>query len=223
MQAEITSHPPVNHVFVDFENVKSVDTSVFTGKSVSLYLFLGPQNKKLDVGLVECLLENSKSVQMIRSPKSGKNALDFILAYHLGQAALAEPTAKFHIISKDTGFDALIDLLKSKNIKAKRHNDWTALGVQSPKTPAAPAKPSLSTPAPKTSAKPILSVGAEKMLESLKKSATNRPKKNKTLITHARNFSGKDKPDTDAEKLIAELKRVKALEIDEKGNVSYLI
>ena len=210
MQPETAPHPPVNHVFVDFENVKTVDTSVFAGKRVNLYLFLGPQNKKLDVSLVECLLENSQAVQMIRSPESGKNALDFIRAYHLGQAALSEPTAKFHIISKDTGFDALIDLLKSKNIKAKRHNDWTALGAPSSKTSAAPAKPSLSN-------------AAAKMLENLKKSPKNRPKKHKSLITHARNFSGKDKPDTDAEKLIAELKKSKALEIDEKGNVSYLI
>lgn len=210
MQPEIAPRSPADHVFVDFENVKTVDTSVVAGKKLNMYLFLGPQNKKLDVSLVECLLENSQSIQMIRSPKSGKNALDFILAYHLGQAALAEPTAKFHIISKDTGFDALIDLLKSKNIKAKRHNDWSALGAQSPKTPAAPAKPSLST-------------AATKMLETLKKAPKSRPKKNKSLITFAREFSGKDKPDADAEKLIAELQRAKALEIDEKGNVSYLI
>jgi hypothetical protein len=45
--------------------------------------------------------------------------------------------------------------------------------------------------------------------------------KQKALITYARNFSGKDKPDTDAEKIIGELNRAKFLKIDEKGNVSY--
>jgi hypothetical protein len=210
MHADTSHHSVINHVFVDFENVKSVDCQVIANKNLRLYLFLGPQNKKLDIAVVECLLEHAQTVQMIRSPKSGKNALDFVLAYHLGQAVLTEPKAHFHIISKDTGFDALIDLLKSKNIKAKRHNDWTALGAQSPKTHAAPAKPSLST-------------AAAKMLETLRKAPKSRPKKNKSLITFAREFSGKDKPDADAEKLIAELQKSKALEIDEKGNVSYLI
>ncbi len=220
MHTEISSNSPVNHVFVDFENVKTVDRSVVASKNLRLYLFLGPQNKKLDIAVVECLLEHAQTVQMIRSPKAGKNALDFVLAYHLGQAVLTEPKAHFHIISKDTGFDALIDLLKSKNIKAKRHPDWTALSLQSaPAAPAPAAKhPAKPSPAP---TKTSLSAAAEKMLDSLKKSATIRPKKNKTLITYARNFSGKDKPDTEAEKLIAELKRIKALEIDEKGNVSY--
>ncbi len=212
MHVEIPPHSPVNHVFVDFENVKTFDSSVVASKNLRLYLFLGPQNKKFDIAVVECLLENAQTVQLIRSPKAGKNALDFILACHLGQAVLTEPTAHFHIISKDTGFDALIDHLQSKNIKAKRHQDWTALYPKSAPTPKIPAK-----------ATSTLSAAAEKMLENLKKSPKSRPKKAKTLITFARNFSGKDKPDTEADKLITELNRSKVLEIDEKGNVSYLI
>jgi hypothetical protein len=227
MHAEISPSSPVNHVFVDLENVKTIDTAVVASKNLRLYLFLGPQNKKLDVAVVECLLQHSQTVQMIRSPKAGKNALDFVLSYHLGQVVLTDPKGYFHIVSKDTGFDALVELLKSRNTKVKRHDDWKSLSIHAsvkpPAVTAVAAPAAKPTPDPKSPTKSNLSNGAAKMLESLKKSATNRPKKNKTLITHARNFSGKDKPDTDAEKLIAELKRAKALEIDEKGNVSYLI
>lgn len=227
MHAEISPSSPVNHVFVDLENVKTIDSSVIGNKNLRLYLFLGPQNKKLDVAVVECLLQHSQTVHMIRSPKAGKNALDFVLSYHLGQVVLTDPKGYFHIVSKDTGFDALVELLKSRNTKVKRHDDWESLNMHaSVKPPAvtpvvAPAaKP---TPAPKTHAKNSLSNGATKMLETLRKAPKSRPKKTKSLVTFAREFSGKDKPDTDAEKLIAELKRAKALEIDEKGNVSYLI
>ena len=56
MQIETTPHQPVNHVFVDLENVKVIDASVLGGKHLRLSLSLGPQNKKLEVewaGLAE--------------------------------------------------------------------------------------------------------------------------------------------------------------------------
>jgi hypothetical protein len=171
---------------------------------------------------VEKLLEHSQSVQMIRSPKSGKNALDFVLAYHLGQAVQEDPKGYFHIVSKDAGFDALVELLKSRHVKVRRHNDWTALHFQSvTKTPMNDVAPAVSsTPAPNANGAK-LSQNAAKLLENLRKSEKNRPKKQKTLITHARNFSGKDKPESEAEKVVGELQKAGHLAIDEKGTVSY--
>ena len=40
--------PPVNHVFVDFENVHAVDLSVIGSKAVSFTLLVGPRQTKLD-------------------------------------------------------------------------------------------------------------------------------------------------------------------------------
>lgn len=216
MSSEAPPYLPVNHVFVDLENVKSIDATVIGGKNLTLHLFLGPQNKKLDVEVVERLLENSQAVKLVRSPKSGKNALDFVLAYHLGQAVLADPKGYFHIVSKDTGFDALVDFLKSKHVKVKRHPDWSGLHFTS--TP----KPAIA-PVPKVPAKPVLSEAAEKLLENLRKSPKNRPKKEKTLITHAMNFTGKDKAEAEsgAVKVIGELNKAGHLEIDDKGGVTY--
>lgn len=84
MQSDVIPHLPVNHVFVDLENVKAIDATVLGGKYLKIHLFVGVQTKKLDVDVVEKLLEHAQVVQMIRSPKQGKNALDFVLAYHLG-------------------------------------------------------------------------------------------------------------------------------------------
>ena len=56
MQAEVTPHLPLNHVFVDLENAKSIDATVLGGKNLKLHLFLGPQNKKLDVEVVAKLM-----------------------------------------------------------------------------------------------------------------------------------------------------------------------
>lgn len=217
MLAETSAHHPVNHVFVDLENVKRIEASVLNDKHVRLHLFLGPQNKKLDVDVVEKLLEHAQAVQMVRSPKAGKNALDFVLAYHLGQAAQTDPKGYFHIVSKDTGFDALVELLKSRQVKVRRHNNWSALNLSSaPKTAAAGTKEAGNS---------ALSEDAEKLLENLKKSPKNRPKKEQTLTAHAVNFTGKDKPDAEdkARRVIEELKKAKRIAVDEKGAVSYQV
>lgn len=219
MLTETIPHSPVNHVFVDFENVKSIDASVLGGRNVRLNLFLGPQNKKLDVEVVEKLLENAQAVQLVRIATVGRNALDFVLAYHLGQAVLADPKGYFHIVSKDAGFDALVDLLKSRHVKVKRHVDWSTLHFQStPKSAAAVISPAEPT-------KPALSEAAQKLLENLRKNLKGRPKKEKTLIAHAVNFTGKDKPDADAKaaKVVGELKKAKRIEVDDKGAVTYLL
>lgn len=45
------------------------------------------------------------------------------MAYYIGRISREAPTAFFHIISKDTGFDILIAHLKSKEILAARHKE----------------------------------------------------------------------------------------------------
>src|SRR6185369_15922217 len=46
----------------------------------------------------------------------GPSALDFHIAYYIGRLAAAHPDAYFHIISKDKGFDPLINHLKDQKI-----------------------------------------------------------------------------------------------------------
>lgn len=230
MQPDAPLHLPVNHVFVDFENVKKVDLSVLGRKNFIVHLFLGPLNKKLDVEVVERLLEHSQAVKMIRSPKAGKDALDFVLAYHLGQAVLTDPKAYFHLVSGDEGFDSLVELLKARNVKVKRHPNWQGLEVPAPAKSGVPAVnghgPTNGTtakaPANGGSQKPSsLSQAAEKFLNNLTKSAKNRPKKKATLVTHAKSSLGKDASDGSGEKVVAELLKAGHLEIDDKGAVSY--
>jgi hypothetical protein len=119
ISSETTPHQPVNHVFVDLENVKSIDVAVTGGRNLRIQLFFGPRNKKLDVDVVEKLLENAQAVSLVRSPKAGKNALDFVLAYHLGQAVQTDPKRYFQIVSKDTGFEARVELLKPTSFETR--------------------------------------------------------------------------------------------------------
>lgn len=199
-------------MFVDLENVKNIDASVVAGKNLTFHLFFGPQNKKLDVEVVEVLLENAQAVKLIRSQKAGKNALDFVLAYHLGQVVLGDPKGYYHIVSKDTGFDSLVELLKSKQVKVKRHDDWSGLNFNA--TP----KPPVVTKAAEAKA---LSAGAEKLLGDLKKTAASRPKRKKGLLGRASSVLGKGITEEQCETVVQELGKAGHLSLDEKGAVKY--
>jgi hypothetical protein len=244
MQPDAPLYQPVNHVFVDLENVKKVDPRVLGRKNYIVHLFLGPLNKKLDVEVVERLLEHSQAVKLIRSPKPGKNALDFVLAYHLGQAVQTDPKAYFHLVTGDEGFDSLVELLKARHVKVKRHSSWQGLEVpaalRSGEAAAAAAAAGHGTgnggiptngPATNGAVKvianggpqgpPLLSHEAVKFLLNLTKSAKNRPKKKATLVSHAKCLLGKNASDADGEKVVAELLRAGHLKIDDQEAVSY--
>ena len=207
--------PPMNHVFVDYENVHTVDLSIIGAKAVYLTLLMGAKQTKLDADLVEKLMAHASSVQLIRLTTSGKNALDFALAYYVGRAVITDPTAYFHIVSKDHGFDPLIEHLKSRHIRARRHNDFSALTFSSPPKPA-PAEPKATPPTPED---PLITLA----LERLRKALTNRPKKQKTLVSHLKSILGKDATEAEAAKLLEKLRKAGHLSIDAKDAVTYKV
>ena len=61
-------------------------------------------------------------MELVRIEMDGKDAVDFALAYYLGRKATTDPAAFFHIVSKDNGFDPLIEHLKSRRLKIRRHH-----------------------------------------------------------------------------------------------------
>ena len=195
----------MNHVFVDYENVHEVDPAVIGARSVSLTLLLGARQTRLDAALVEKLMEHAASVQLVRLTTSGENALDFALAYYVGRAAAADPTGHFHIVSKDTGFDPLIEHLRSRHIHAHRHNDFTAL------TFAGSAK------SPSVLPEDLM----PRVLEHLAKHVNNRPKRKKTLLSHLRAFLGNAVTEADVVGLVEKLCQVGRLSIGDKDAVTY--
>ncbi len=204
--------PPLNHVFVDFENVHQLDVSVIGAKSVNFTLLLGAKQTKLDAGLVEKLIEHAACVQLIRLTSSGKNALDFTLAYYVGRTVSANPAAYIHIVSKDTGFDPLIEHLRSRHIHAHRHDSFATLTF-SGTAKAAVVASKAETPGPE---EPL-----NRLLEHLRKNVSNRPKKKMTLLSHLKSLLGKDATDADAAGLLEKLQKVGHVSIGDKDAVAY--
>ena len=109
-----------NHVLIDYENVQVKSLDLLRAEHFRIYVFLGPSNMKLHKDLVLAMHEFGERAEYIELEVSGKNALDFHLAYFLGALATTDPAGCFHLISKDTGFDPLVKYLKSKKILSSR-------------------------------------------------------------------------------------------------------
>ena len=214
----------MNHVLVDFENVHHIDLSVIGAKAVSLTILVGAKQTKLDAETVVKLFEHAASAQLIRLTASDKNAVDFALAYYLGRAVLADPGAYFHIVSKDSGYDPLIAHLASRHVRVRRHNDFSTLtfaaAVKPAPAAAAPAKPKAAPVAPTSARTPAVDVMTLE-LERLRKHATNRPKKKKTMLSHLKANLGKQATEAQAAKLLDKLVKAGHVVIDDKENVTY--
>lgn len=113
----------INYVLIDYENVQPDDLSSLDQEHFRVVLFLGPNQTKIPVEIVLKLHAMGTRARIVQCSNSGKNALDFHIAFYCGEIVATDPTAYLHIVSKDTGFDPLISHLKSRKIFSTRVSD----------------------------------------------------------------------------------------------------
>lgn len=129
----VSTPAPLTHfVFVDFENVPSIDLDPIEGKPVRVTLLLGEKQRRLEVALVRQIIRLTGQVTLIEVGASGRNALDLVLAAHLGRATIEFPGAEFTIVSKDKDFDPLIAHLRANGHRVERHPDFSELPFLNP-------------------------------------------------------------------------------------------
>ena len=115
-----------HYILIDYENVQTKSLSVLQGapnQSFRIMVFVGADQSKLPIELVSSMQGFGDKAQYVRITGSGRNALDFHIAYYLGALTESDPHGIFHVISKDTGYDQLIKHLKGKKINAARRKD----------------------------------------------------------------------------------------------------
>lgn len=109
-----------NYIFIDYENVQPESIAGLEKGNFYILLFLGANQSKVNTQLARSLQPLGSRVEYIVLTGNGKNALDFHIAYYIGERVAIEPDAYFHIVSKDAGFDPLIEHLNDRNILASR-------------------------------------------------------------------------------------------------------
>lgn len=127
-----------NFVLVDFENVQPKDLGLLKDGPFNVKVFLGPNQSRVPVSLASALQSLGSNAEYVVLDTAGSNALDFHIAYYIGVLSSEDPSAFFHIISKDSGFDPLIKHLKGKKVFAQRSACIADIPYFKPTLPAAP-------------------------------------------------------------------------------------
>jgi PIN domain len=128
-----------NYVLIDFESLQPDSLDQLAQDHFRLLVFVGANQTKLPFEFASSIQQLGSRAQYIKISGNGPNALDFHIAYYIGQIAASDPSAYFHIISKDTGFDPLIQHLKSKKVFAGREkavNDIPLVKASTSKSPS---------------------------------------------------------------------------------------
>ena len=188
-----------NYVLIDYENVQVKSLALLKGEHFRVQVFLGPKNFKLHRELVFAMHEFGERGKYVVLEAGGSNALDFHIAYYLGVLAAADAAGFFHVISKDTGFDPLLQHLKARGVSAARSVSIEAMpcfrqiGPAASESKRASGGSKLKSAAVHSSVEDLIAV----VLENLTKRKTGRPATSKTLRSTIHARCGKERPAAD--------------------------
>ena len=114
-------------LLIDYENVLQVDVSEIDKESYKVKIFVGASQNKIPFDLVTAAQAFGPNLEWVKIDASGKNALDFHIAYFLGKYSQTNPNQEFIVLSKDTGFDPLMRFLNKNGVSCSRINSLLEL------------------------------------------------------------------------------------------------
>jgi hypothetical protein len=112
-----------NYLLLDYENIHPKNLSLLIGHPFKVLVFVGANQTKVPLEFAAALQSLGKDAEYIKISGNGHNALDFHIAFSIGELSKKDPDGCFYIISKDTGFDPLIEHARKKNIYVYRAKD----------------------------------------------------------------------------------------------------
>ena len=194
----------INYVLIDLENVQPASLAGLEADFFKVLIFVGASQTKIPFELASAAQRLGERAAYIKIAGNGINALDFHIAYYIGRLSQQDPTAYFHIISKDTGFDTLIQHLKAQKIGVVRSKDIADI----PLFKAANSK--------------SLQEKAAFVICNLKQRGASKPRTVKTLSSTILSLFQKQLPGEELTLLLAELQSSGAIAITE-NKVSYAL
>ncbi len=109
-----------NYVLIDYESVQPSQLELLNRDGFVAYVFVGKAQTRLSFETVSAIQDLGERAKYIKISGAGPNALDFHIAFYIGQIGATDPDAFFHIISKDKGFDPLIEHLRERKVFSVR-------------------------------------------------------------------------------------------------------
>lgn len=193
---------PTNYVLIDFENVQPKNLEILKVHKFKIFVFIGANQTKIPFEFASVLQEFGTDACYIKISGNGKNSLDFHIAYYLGQLSINDPKGYFHVISKDTGFDPLIEHLKSQKIQVDRVNNLAEI-------------PIIGISSATSSNEKIAAI-----VKNLASRGTSRPRKVNTLTNTIKSLFANKLDETELSEIITQLQQEKYIIVNEE-NVTY--
>lgn len=193
---------PNSFVLIDYENVQPRNLELLAGKDFKVFVFVGENQSKLSFDLAAAMQNMGEDAHYIKIAGNGPNALDFHIAFYLGKFASENPKARFHIISRDKGFDPLVRHMKAKGISVQREKDVSEI-------------PALRVPATKSDSEKLSAV-----IKNLKARGQSKPRKISTLSNTINSIFTEKLPEAELESLIRELEKRGYISLKD-GRVTY--
>lgn len=193
----------LNYVLIDLENVQPNNLSILAGHDFRVLVFVGEKQTKISFDLAVAIQGLGADLEYIKINGNGPNALDFHIAFYIGELSKSHENSYFHIISKDRGFDPLISHLKSRKIRAQRHKDVADIPLL--KVVNATSK----------------SERVDAIVDFLIARGTAKPRKVKTLSNSINSLFMRSLDEKELVTLIDELVKRNIVVISDKTNVSY--
>ena len=204
---EAASPPPgkikgTKYVLVDFENVQPRNLELLREHPFRVLVFIGANQTKFPRHFVVAMQALGEQADYIEIAGNGPNALDFHIAYYIGELAAKEPDADFHIISRDRGFDPLIRHLNGKQVRVRREKDLAEI-------------PELRIPDTTSRYEQIAAI-----VKNLRQRGHSRPRKVKTLQNTINTLFTKKLDQAELDAITDELEK-RNLIVVKQNNVSY--
>jgi hypothetical protein len=127
-----------NYVLIDYESVQPSQLELLNRDGFIAYVFVGKAQTRLSFETVSAIQDLGERAKYIKISGAGPNALDFHIAFYIGQIGATDPDAFFHIISKDKGFDPLIEHLRERkvfSVRSETIGDIPIIRASTAKTP----------------------------------------------------------------------------------------
>ena len=191
-----------NYILIDFENVQPKSVAHLCGHAFKLLVFVGANQTKIPIDLAQDLQGLGDGVRFVRIVGNGRNALDFHIAFTLGQLSQMDPKATFCVFSKDSGFDPLIEHMKAQGMQVSRVKEIAEI------------------PLPKVERKKASKDKVEAIVENLRAQGQARPRKVKTLLNTINALYGKLLGEAELEDLVKRLRDAGHVSVD-GDKVSY--
>jgi hypothetical protein len=187
-----------NVLLVDYENIGKIDLAAIpTG--VRVPFFFGASQRSVPTEFLKAALKLGERFVPIDIEGQGKNALDFHIAFYLGEYLARDPHTACIILSKDKGFDPLIRHLIRRGFAVRRTN--TVAEAFAHRAPSGAGTRQGRAPAPRQGATLMdqtlaLLAGTQKL---------RRPRKRKGLIAVLHSHFSKKVPEEELQQLVDQM------------------